>query len=65
MEDTYKERERERERERGLVLYCNLLYSRRIKTEAKARLSLVFGGEEFIKFLAALAILPRTILTIG
>ena len=33
---------------------------RRIETEEKAK---VFFGEEFIKFLAALAVFPRTILS--
>ena len=37
-----------------------------IKTEAKAKaVACVWGGGEGIKFLAALAVLPRTILIIG
>ena len=38
---------------------------RRIKTEAKAKVVTCVWGEEFIQFLAALAVLPRTTLIIG
>ena len=37
-------------------------HRRRIKTEEEAKVVASVWGEEFIKFLAALAILPRTIL---
>ena len=36
-------------------------HTRRMETEEKAKVVTVWG-EEFIKFLAALAVLPRTIL---
>ena len=35
-------------------------HRRRIKTEEKANVVAAVWGEEFIKFLAALAVLPRT-----
>ena len=35
---------------------------RRIKTEEKAKVVAAVWGKEFIQFLAALAILPRTVL---
>ena len=35
---------------------------RRIKTEEKEKVRQIGLGEEFIQFLAALAVLPRTIL---
>ena len=38
------------------------LHRRRIKTEEKAKVVISVWGKEFIKFLAALAILPWTIL---
>ena len=37
-------------------------HKRRIKTEEKAKVVVSVWGEEFIQFLAATAILPRTIL---
>ena len=37
-------------------------HRRRIKTEEKAKVVAPVWGEEFIQFLAVLAILPRTIL---
>ena len=37
-------------------------HGRRIMTEEKAKVVASVGGKEFIKFLAAHAILPRTIL---
>ena len=40
----------------------DLNYRRRIKTEETAKVVAAVWREEFIKFLAALAILPRTIL---
>ena len=43
----------------------SILYSehrRSIKTEAKLKVVACIWGEEFIKFLAALAVLPRTVL---
>ena len=39
-----------------------LYHRRRIKTEEIAKVVAAVGGEEFIQFLAALAILPWTIL---
>ena len=38
------------------------LHRRRIKTEEEQRVSLLIGGDEFIQFLAVLAVLTRTIL---
>ena len=38
------------------------MHRRRIKTEEKAKVVASVWGEEFIQFLAALAVLPRTIL---
>ena len=37
-------------------------YRRRIKTEEKAKVAASVWGTEFILFLAALSVLPRTIL---
>ena len=39
-------------------------HRRRTKAEEKAKVVKSVSGEEFIKFLAALAVLPRTILNI-
>ena len=41
---------------------CSTHHRRRIKTEAKAKVVASVWGTELIKFLDALAILPRTIL---
>ena len=38
------------------------MHRRRIKTEEKAKIVASVWGEDFIKFLAALAVLPKTIL---
>ena len=38
------------------------MHRRRIKTEEKAKIVASVWGAEFIQFLAALAVLPRTIL---
>ena len=48
--------------------HSDILYRRRrIKTEEKAKVvvSVWGGGDEYIQFFAALAILPRTIWIIG
>ena len=46
----------------GVVEAARAYCRRRIKTEEKAKVVNSVWGEEFIQFLAVLAILPRTIL---
>ena len=45
-----------------MVALIPYIHKRRIKTEEKAKVVASVWGEEFIQFLATLAILPRTIL---
>ena len=45
------------------ILYVDVIYRRRITTEEKTKVVAFVGGQNWLmKFLAALAILPRTIL---